>query len=597
MASDVKLENQKNRLSDLLKAFKKYYIPFVITVALLIASVVLSILTPGKIQELTNMMSNGLVNSAEAGSAVVNLDMKGILSIAILLMVFIFTSFICGGISGYILNTIIQRFSKDMRKDILSKINKLPLNYFDTKQIGDILSVVTNDVDTLSTSLQNSVSMLIEAGVTLVGVIIAMFISCWQMALAVLCSLPLMLVVLFVTFRFATPLFNKTQKVLGEVNSVVEENFSGQIVVKAFNAETRKISEFKHENNILGKFLYRSQVLGGIIEPAMNLISYLTYAAILIIGGILVTNGTISFGVITGFLVYVALFQKPLAELGQIGSTMQLGIAACNRVFTFLAEEELPDESYKEAQLDTNHIVGNVEFQDVCFGYDPSKLTIKHFSQKIQPGMKVAIIGPTGAGKTTLVNLLMRFYETTSGDILIDGKSIHDMQPSELRKVFGMILQETWVINGSLRENIVYNLENVSEERLNQILEETNLKHFVETLPDGIDTVIQKESALSAGQKQLVTIARAMAENAPMLILDEATSNVDTRTEILIQNAMDSLTKGRTSFVIAHRLSTIKNADLIIVMKDGNVVETGNHDSLMKLNGLYAEIYNSQFNK
>ena len=597
MASDVKLVNQKNRLGDLLKAFKKYYIPFAITVVLLIASVVLSILTPGKIQELTNMMSNGLVNSAEAGSTVVNLDMKGILSIAIILMSFILASFICGGISGFILNTIIQRFSKDMRKDILSKINKLPLNYFDTKQIGDILSVVTNDVDTLSTSLQNSVSMLIEAGVTLVGVIIAMFISCWQMAIAVLCSLPLMLAVLFITFKFATPLFNKTQEVLGEVNSVVEENFSGQIVVKAFNAETRKIDEFTNDNNILGKFLYRSQVLGGIIEPAMNLISYLTYAAILIIGGILVSKGTIEFGVITGFLVYVALFQKPLSELGQIGSTMQLGIAACNRVFTFLGEEELPDESYKPAQLDTDHIVGNVEFQDVCFGYDPSKLTIKHFSQKIQPGMKVAIIGPTGAGKTTLVNLLMRFYETTSGDILIDGKSIHDMQPSELRRVFGMILQETWVINGSLRENIVYNLEGVSEERLNQILEETNLKHFVETLPDGIDTVIQKESALSAGQKQLVTIARAMAENSPMLILDEATSNVDTRTEILIQNAMDSLTKGRTSFVIAHRLSTIKNADLIIAMKDGNVVETGNHDSLMKLNGLYAELYNSQFNK
>ena len=584
--------NKQNRLGDLVRSFKKYYVQFIISVVLLIASVIFSILTPSKIRELTNCINPG------TGSGTFNVDFGKVTTLAISLVIFIAVSFISAAISGYILNTIIQKYSRDTRRDIVSKINRLPLNYFDTKQIGDILSVITNDVDTLSTSLQNSVNMLIQAFVMLTGVIIAMFISCWQMAIAVLCSLPLMLIVLFLAFKFGTPEFNKTQKVLGEVNSIVEENFSGQIVVKAFGAEERKISEFKENNGNLGKFLFKSQVLGGVIEPFMSLISYLTYAAILIIGGVLYMNGSIGdIGVITGFLVYVALFQQPLSELGQIGSTIQLGLASCNRVFTFLSEEELPDESSKPAQLDTDHIVGNVEFQDVCFGYDPSKLTIKHFSQKIQPGMKVAIIGPTGAGKTTLVNLLMRFYETTSGDILVDGKSIHDMQPSELRKVFGMILQETWVINGTLRENIVYNLKNVSEERLNEILEETNLKHFVETLPQGIDTVIQKESALSAGQKQLVTIARAMAENSPMLILDEATSNVDTRTEILIQNAMNSLTKGRTSFVIAHRLSTIKNADLIIVMKDGNVVETGNHDSLMKLNGLYSEIYNSQFNK
>lgn len=583
---------KQNRLGDLVKSFKKYYGLFIVSVILLIASVIFSILTPSKIRELTNCLNPGQIDT------VFNVDFDRVTKLAITLVIFIGISFLASAISGYILNTIIQKYSRDTRRDIISKINRLPLNYFDTKQIGDILSVVTNDVDTLSTSLQNSVNMLIQAFVMLVGVIIAMFISSWQMAIAVLCSLPLMLLVLLLAFKFGTPEFNKTQKVLGEVNSVVEENFSGQIVVKAFGAEERKIQEFEKSNGNLGKFLFKSQVLGGIIEPFMSLISYLTYAAILIIGGVLYMKGSIpDIGVITGFLVYVALFQQPLSELGQIGSTIQLGVASCNRVFTFLGEEELPDESNKQAQLDTNHIVGNVEFKDVCFGYDPSKLTIKHFSQKIQAGMKVAIIGPTGAGKTTLVNLLMRFYETTSGDILVDGKSIHDMQPSELRRVFGMILQETWVINGTLRENIVYNLKDVSEDRLNEILEETNLKHFVETLPNGIDTVIKKESALSAGQKQLVTIARAMAENSPMLILDEATSNVDTRTEILIQNAMDSLTKGRTSFVIAHRLSTIKNADLIIVMKDGNVVETGNHDSLMKLNGLYSEIYNSQFNK
>jgi ATP-binding cassette subfamily B protein len=473
----------------------------------------------------------------------------------------------------------------------------MPLNYFDTKQIGDILSVITNDVDALSTSLQNSITLAVQAVVTLVGVIIAMFISEWHMALVVLISLPIILIAIFVIFRFATPMFAKNQNLLGEVNAEVEESFTGQIVIKAFGAEERKNAQFQQRNGALGKTLYVSQALGGIIEPVMSVLSYLTYAAIMIVGGILYTNKQIELGLITGFLVYVSLFQQPLSEIGQIGSTVQLGIAAAGRVFDFLAEEELPDESEKKkGLLDHANIRGEVEFRHVAFGYDPTKLTIKDFNQKIKPGMKVAIIGPTGAGKTTLVNLLMRFYETTKGDILVDGVSIHDMTREELRTVFGMILQETWVINGTLRENIVYNLKNVSEDRLNEILKETSLDHFVSTLPQGIDTVIQKDSALSAGQKQLVTIARAMAENSPMLILDEATSNVDTRTEILIQSAMDSLTKGRTSFVIAHRLSTIKNADLIIVMKAGDVVETGTHDSLMALGGLYSEIYNSQFN-
>ena len=417
------------------------------------------------------------------------------------------------------------------------------------------------------------------------------------MALVVVASLPVMLIIIGLTFKFAIPLFDQNQKLLGEVNATVEENYSGQLVIKAFNAEDKKVEEFRGKNDKFGNILYRSQAIGTLIEPAMSFVSYITYAAVLIVAGLLFANGSIAdIGVITGFIVYVSLFQEPLAQIGQAASTIQLGTAACNRVFTFLELEELPDEGNKPMLLDHSKIRGEVEFKDVCFGYDPKKLTIRNFSGKIKPGMKVAIIGPTGAGKTTLVNLLMRFYEITSGDILVDGVSIKKMSRSELRDIFGMILQETWVINGSLRENIVYNLQNVEEKRLNEILEETNLSHYVSTLPQGIDTVIQKESALSAGQKQLVTIARAMAENAPMLILDEATSNVDTRTEILIQKAMDTLTSGRTSFVIAHRLSTIKNADLIFVMKDGNIVETGNHDSLMAEGGLYSEIYNSQFN-
>ena len=595
MSKTVKpVRKGRNKLGSLVKAFHKYYVPFIISIILLIASVIFTILIPGTIRNLTNEIS-------PAGGTFIDgkfmIDFEKVTYFAVILIVYIGLSFITNVISGLILNTIIQKFSKDLRREISEKINRMPLNYFDTTQIGDILSVITNDVDTLSTSLQNSVSMLVQSAVMLAGVFVAMFIACWQMALVVVCSLPIMLVIIFVTFKFALPLFDKNQKVLGEVNAVVEENYSGQLVIKAFNAEDQKIEEFREKNDSLKSILYKSQAIGGLIEPAMSFVSYLTYAAVLIVGGLLFSNGSIAdIGIITGFIIYVSLFQEPLAQIGQASSTIQLGTAACNRVFNFLELEELEAEGEKPQLLDHNNIRGEVEFKDVCFGYDPKKLTIKNFSGKIKPGMKVAIIGPTGAGKTTLVNLLMRFYEITSGDILIDGVSIKDMSRSELRDIFGMILQETWVINGSLRENIVYNLKDVDENRLNEILEETNLSHFVSTLPEGLDTVIQKDSALSAGQKQLVTIARAMTENAPMLILDEATSNVDTRTEILIQKAMDSLTSGRTSFVIAHRLSTIKNADLIFVMKDGNIVETGTHDSLMELGGLYSEIYNSQFN-
>lgn len=595
MSQEVKaVKKEKNKLGSLVKAFRKYYVPFLISIILLVASVVFTILTPGMIRNLTNEISP-VGKELVDGKFVINMD--NVARLGFTLVAYIGIAFVTGFISGFILNTIIQKFSKDLRRQICEKINKMPLDYFDTTQTGDILSVITNDVDTLSTSLQNSVSLLVNSGVMLIGVFIAMFIASWQLALVVICSLPIMLVIVFLTFKTALPLFDKNQQILGDVNAVVEENYSGQLVIKAFTAEKQKIEDFKKRNNLLGSILYKSQAIGGLIEPAMSFVSYITYAAVLITAGLLFANGSISdIGIITGFIIYVSLFQEPLAQIGQASSTIQLGTAACNRVFVFLEKPELDSEEGKKTLLDHNHIRGEVEFKDVCFGYDPKKLTIKNFSGKIKPGMKVAIIGPTGAGKTTLVNLLMRFYELTSGDILVDGVSIKDMSRQELRDIFGMILQETWVINGTLRENIVYNLKNVDENRLKEILEETNLSHYVETLPDGLDTVIQKESALSAGQKQLVTIARAMTENAPMLILDEATSNVDTRTEILIQKAMDSLTKGRTSFVIAHRLSTIKNADLIFVMKEGNIVETGNHESLMKLGGLYSEIYNSQFN-
>ncbi len=589
----INAPKEENKLGSLVKSFRKYYGSFIIAVILLVISVVLTIFTPNLIRGLTNEISP-VGKTPVDGRLVINLE--NVLHFVTMMIICIIGGFVCRFASGFMLNTSIQRFSRDLRSQISRKINRMPLNYFDTTQTGDILSVITNDVDTLSTSLQNSVSMLVQSLFMLTGVIIAMFLACWQLALVVLCSLPIMLIIISLTFRYALPLFDKNQQVLGEVNATVEENYSGQLVIKAFNAEERKVGEFQEKNGLLGKILYKSQAIGGMVEPATSFVSYMTYAAVLIVAGLLFAKGTIpDIGIITGFIVYISLFQGPLAEIGQASSTIQLGTAACNRVFNFLEQEELEEETEKKQKLDHNHIRGEVEFRDVCFGYDPKKLTITNFSCKIQPGMKVAIIGPTGAGKTTLVNLLMRFYEITSGDILVDGVSIKNMSRKELREIFGMILQETWVINGTLRENVVYNLKDVEEKRLQEILEETNLSHYVSTLPEGLDTVIQKESALSAGQKQLVTIARAMAENAPMLILDEATSNVDTRTEILIQKAMDSLTSGRTSFVIAHRLSTIKNADLIIVMKNGNIVETGTHDTLMAEGGLYSEIYNSQF--
>ncbi len=589
----IDAQKEENKLGSLVKAFRKYYVPFAVSIILLVISVLMLIFAPDMIRNLTNEISP-IGKTPVDGKLVV--DMDNVFHYAMILIVSMGGGFITRYTSGFILNSVIQKFSRDLRSRISCKINRMPLNYFDTTQTGDILSVITNDVDTLSTSMQNSVSLIVQSCFLLMGVFVAMFITCWQLALVAACSLPLMLFIISLTFRYALPLFDKNQELLGEVNAVVEENYSGQLVIKAFNAEDRKISEFREKNEMLGRVLYKSQAIGGLLEPATAFISYLTYASVLIVGGLLFANGTIpDIGTITGFLVYVTLFQGPLSELGQTSSTIQLGTAACNRVFNFLEQEELEEEKETKPLLDHNHIRGEVEFRNVCFGYDSRKLTITNFSCKIEPGMKVAVIGPTGAGKTTLVNLLMRFYEITSGDILVDGVSIKKMTRKELRDIFGMILQETWVINGTLRENIVYNLNNVEEKRLCEILDETNLSSYINSLPQGIDTLIQKESSLSAGQKQLITIARAMMENAPMLIMDEATSNVDTRTEIMIQKAMDSLTSGRTCFVIAHRLSTIKNADLIIVMKDGNIEETGNHDSLIALGGLYCEIYNSQF--
>ena len=419
------------------------------------------------------------------------------------------------------------------------------------------------------------------------------------MAFVALLSIPLMLLFIGLIMKFAMPQFIKRQEEIGQINGVIEEKYSGQLIIKLFNAENRVNTNFNRQNSELGSTMFKAQIYGGLMQPLMNFISYFAYIAILVVGGLLLSEGKVDYGTITAFLVYIRLFQQPMTQIAQAMNTLQTTGAASKRVFDFLEENELSDESKLTRKLagpdGKENIKGEVEFKHVCFSYDPSREIIHDFSAKIKPGSKVAIVGPTGAGKTTMVNLLMRFYEVNSGEILIDGVSTKDMPREEIHDIFGMVLQDTWVFDGSMRENIVFNSPDISDEELKAICKEANIYHFIRTLPGKLNCQLSNAGSISSGQKQLITIARAMVRKAPLLILDEATSNVDTRTEELIQEAMDKLTKGRTSFVIAHRLSTIKNADLILVMKDGNIVEQGTHESLMKDNGFYASLYNSQF--
>lgn len=580
---------QKGSFKQLFKAIKPYAPQIAISFIFIVISTVVSMLAPQWLSKLTNEISDNALKH--------NIDLAKITNFAIVLIVFYACNALCHYLSNFIMTTVTQKFTKSMRSQLSRKINKVPLRYFDSRQYGDILSVITNDVDTVGQSLDQAVAMFLNSICMLVGVLVAMFATAWQMALTVLLMLPLMLILLFVLTKIAMPQFRKNQKLLGEINGKVEENFSGQTVIKAFNAGERKTQEFEKTNRTMKKAVFKAQSIAGFMQPAMNFVSYFAYAAVCVVGGLLLSSGEITLGTISAFLVYINLFQSPLSQLAQAMSSIQLASAAAGRVFDFLEQEEMSDESGKQRKLltDGKGVRGEVEFKNVRFGYTPEKTIIKNFSAKIKPGMKVAIVGPTGAGKTTVVNLLMRFYEIDDGDILIDGVSIKDMPREEVHDIFGMVLQDTWMIEGSIRENILFSKSALPDERLNEICKEAGVYHYVHTLPGGLDYVLEDESSISGGQKQLMTIARAMAENAPLLILDEATSNVDTRTEEVIQRAMDKLTQGRTSFVIAHRLSTIKNADLILVMQDGDIIEQGNHETLMKENGFYASLYNSQF--
>ena len=586
-APKLKKGEMSKNLKRLIKDFKPYYPQVIVSFICVTISVVLSIVAPQYLSDLSNVIVAG------AGSQ--SIDLNEIQRLAIILVVFYVSNALLSYISGLIMTIVTQKYSKHLRQEISLKINRMPLRYFDRKPYGDTLSFVTNDVDQIGQSLQQSVTMVVQSVFQLIGVLIAMFLTNYVMALTVLASVPLILIMLLVTMKFAMPLFSKRQKVLGEVNGIVEENITGQIIIKSYNAENIKGKQFDEANENLHQTMFKAQFFGGIMQPMTSFLSYFAYAAVCLVGGLLLVNtDSITFGTITAFLVYVNLFQSPLSQVSQAMNTLQMAAASSGRVFDLLDEEEISDESDKKDLLDINNIQGHVEFKNVKFGYT-DKVVIKDFSANIKPGSKVAIVGPTGAGKTTIVNLLMRFYEVNSGDILIDGVSIKDMSRREIRNIFGMVLQDTWMFEGTLRENIVYSKKEISEERLKEIVHDASLSHYVETLPNGLDTVIKEDSSMSAGQKQLITIARAMVENAPLLILDEATSNIDTRTEIQVQEAMDKLVEGRTSFVIAHRLSTIKNADLILVLKDGNIIEQGNHEELLSNKGFYYDLYNSQF--
>ena len=499
-------------------------------------------------------------------------------------------------IQTWIMTQVTQTVTFRMRKQLSEKINRLPLSYFDKQTYGEVLSRITNDVDTISQTLNQSLSQIVTSTVTVLGILVMMFSISWQMSLVALLVLPLAGGVITLIAKSSQKQFLRQQTQLGELNGHIEEMYGGHQVMRVFNGQKKSIAKFSKINNRLQESAWKAQFFSGLIHPIINFISNIGYVAMTILGGWLAINGRLKIGDIQAFIQYVDQFNQPLVQVANIANILQSTAAAAERVFEFLDEPEEAVESNNLVKL--SGVKGEVEFDNVVFGYKPDQTIIKGLSVHIKPGQRVAIVGPTGAGKTTLVNLLMRFYEINSGSIKIDGVDIRKMKRSDVRQMFGMVLQDTWLFNGTIRQNLMYGNPKATEEEMIKTAEEAHVDHFVRSLPGGYDMVLGEEAAnISQGEKQLLTIARAMLEKAPMLILDEATSSVDTRTEVLIQKAMDKLMQGKTSFVIAHRLSTIRDADLILVVKDGNIIEQGNHETLLKQNGFYAELYNSQFSE
>lgn len=523
------------------------------------------------------------------------IDLNYIKEIALFLFILYIISSLFGYIEHFILNTVSNKFAQSLREKISKKINILPLKYFDTHEMGDILSRVTNDIDTVNQNLNNSLSTLVSALTLFIGSIIMMFYTNGLMAITAIVSSLIGFVLMFIILSKSQKYFKQKQDELGKLNAHIEEIYSGHNIVKVYNGGLDAKIEFNKLNKQLYNSNQKSQFLSGLMPSLMSFVGNFGYVAVCIVGALLTLKGNISFGVIVAFMMYVRLFTSPLSQIAQATSGLQSATAASERVYEFLDEEEMNNEKNKTLSLDKSKVKGNIEFKNVKFGYDENRIIIKDFSAKIKSGQKVAIVGPTGAGKTTMVNLLMKFYEINDGDILIDGVSIKDLKRENIHKLFTMVLQDTWLFEGTIRDNIKFNRENITDEEIWNALKVVGVDHFVKTLSGGLDAKVDDKDSVSGGQKQLLTIARGMIEDAPFLILDEATSNVDTRTEKLVSLAMDKLTKGKTSFIIAHRLSTIKNADKILVMKDGNIIEQGTHEELMNLNGFYNELYNSQF--
>ena len=578
----------KGILKELFSYSEKLKVPMITALCLAVAGAVLTIIGPNQLSKITDLISEGLTSQ---------IDLAAIAKVGVLLLGLYLLSGLFTYIEHFIMATITLNLSKQMRRDLSDKINKVPMKCFGKISYGDILSRVTNDVSTLQQALSNSLPSIISAVAQFVGCLIMMFVTEWRMALAAVAVTLLGFVAMALIMSRSQKYFIARQQSLGQLNGYVEEMYSGHDVVRLSRANQKIKKNFEGMNRAVYDANRKSQFLSGVMQPLMNVIGNLGYVVVCVLGAALAIDGQITFGVITAFIMYVRLFTSPLSTLAQGMTQMQTAAVAGDRVFDFLQEEELPDESHKTQRL--TDVEGEVEFDHVRFSYPdhPDKIIIKDFSAHVKPGQKVAIVGPTGAGKTTMVNLLMRFFDINSGDIRIDGVSTSELTRENVHSLFGMVLQDTWLFEGTVRENLVYNKTGVTDEELEKACRACGIYHFIETLPDGFDTVLGENITISAGQKQLFTIARAMVQNSPMLILDEATSSVDTRTELITQKAMDALTEKRTSFVIAHRLSTIKNADLILVMKDGDIIEQGNHETLLEKGGFYAELYNSQFDK
>ncbi len=581
-----KAKDSKKALKKLINYCKKYWLIIIIALIFASLSAVFTIIGPNKIGEITDLIKSGIATQ---------IDLQAILQVAIFLAVIYGAGALFGFFQNYIMATVTQKISKKLRTNINEKISKVPLQYFTDHSYGEVLSRITNDVDTIAQSFSNSLGTIVSSVVQLIGCVIMMFATNWIMASTAILSTFIGILLMGVLMIKSQKYFDMRQKYLGELNGYIEEMYQGHDIIKVSHAENQVVTKFEKMNNNVKNANFKSQFISGLLMPLMNFIGNFGFVCVCVVGAILMLNGKAGLGTITSFIIYVRLFEVPLRQIAQGMTYVQSAAASSERVFEFFEENEMENESNKN--LPFENCQGEVEFKNVKFYYpsNPNKEIIHNLSFKVKPGQKVAIVGPTGAGKTTIVNLLMRFFEITQGNIYIDGIDTKELTREQVHSAFSMVLQDTWLFEGTLKENLVFNLDNISQEQLDNVCLACNLTHFVNSLPNGFDTLISNNSDISAGQKQLITIARAMLQNSPMLILDEATSSIDTRTEIQVQQAMDLLMKDRTSFVIAHRLSTIKNADLILVLKDGDIIEQGSHKELLEQKGFYAELYNSQF--